>query len=67
MPAGQRGHTAHVIAVFVGDEDGGELPGIAAETLQAALGLAAGKAAVHQDPRGPGLDQGGIAPAATAE
>ena len=67
MAGRQGGDARAVVTVFVGDQHRVEVAGLQAQPGQAPLGLAYGKAAVHQQSSAAGFHQGGIAAAAAAQ
>ena len=64
---GEAEHAGDVVAVFVGDENGGQLFRGAAEAGQALADLARGKPGIHQHARLGGLDIGAIAGGTAAQ
>lgn len=63
----QAENAADVIAVLMGDHDGGDITGRKPEACQAGDGVTQREAAIDQDARRTRLDQQAVAPAATAE
>ena len=63
----QRANAINVIAVLMGNQDGGQIAGLTTETRQATFGFFQREAAVHQDRCLPAFDQQPIATAAAAK
>jgi hypothetical protein len=61
------GNAAAMIAVFVGDEDGAEIVGVAVMAFEAHRGFARRESAVEHQQGATAFDQRGIAAAAAAE
>jgi hypothetical protein len=64
---GQGRHPTDVVAVFVRDEDRGQIPWTDAETLETGRGLPQGETAIDHEQRATALQKGRVTLAATAE